>query len=109
MIKAIGEAGAEGGVIFEHPGAGRVSETGDFFGGEVEGGFDLFFERIWIDEEVGAEVAFFGAFPLCEKSAGWRDQLVHGRRVGGDDDGAAAHGFDEVVAPALGLGRAEVE
>lgn len=105
----LAEGLAEAGVVFEEPGAGGLAEAGDFVVVEDEGFFDFLSEGSGIDEEVGAEVSFFGALPFGEEAVGGGDEFVHGWGIGGDDDGAAAHGLDEVVAPALGLGGAKVE
>ena len=50
----------------------------------------------------------FGFRGIDEDSPVRTDELVHGRSVGCDDKSAAAHGFDNVVAPTFGERGAEM-
>lgn len=91
----------EAGLVLEEPGAGGVSEAGDFGGGEGEEVLDGGLEGGGIDPEVLAEVAWLAAVGGDEDAAVRGDEFVHGGGIGGEDGGAAGHGLDDVVAPAF--------
>lgn len=51
----------------------------------------------------------FGLGSIDENSAISLYEFIHGRSVGGDYGGSAAHRLDDVVSPAFGEGRAEMD
>ncbi len=51
----------------------------------------------------------FGLGSNDQDTAIGMDELIHGRSVGGDNDGSAAHGLNDVVSPALGERGAEMD
>ena len=59
--------------------------------------------------KIRSEVAGFALVEGNSDASSLRDEFVHGRAVGGYDDGSTTHCFDDIVAPAFGKRRAKVD
>ena len=91
------------------PRPGFLGNAGAFVIGHDEDSVDGCFEGPGIDEEVCSQMSWFGPGCFDKDSSAGADEFVHRWSVRGEDQGSTTHRFHDIMSPAFGEGRAEVD
>ena len=88
-------------IIFLKPCSSLHAQGGFLFYRHQHELLNYFFELVWINMKISAEVAWFVVVVGDGDTTCRGDELIHRRRIGSDYNRTATHGLDNIVAPAF--------